>query len=894
MKKTIVTIFTLFLFVFGNAQSPLEKRIDFSVNRIPIKNALRQLSIESKINIAYSSDFFNRKKRISINVKNETVKKILTQILENSNVKYQVIDEQIVVTSTKPKEKKRYTISGYVEDETSGERLISVTIYSPNHQEGTTTNEYGFYSITLPEGEMELRIRYIGCEEVIQKIKLTQDQHASIKLKPSATLSEVVIIGNANIEIAEPLFDTNNESISKIGQMPTLGRGNDLIKQINFLPGVETGVDGLGGMFVRGGNIDQNLTMMDGVSIYNPSHLLGLFSVYNSDAIKSTKLYKGDFPARYGGRISSVLDVRTKDGNTQKFSGEINPGFLSSRLTLEGPIVKDKIGFFATSRFSHLKGLFNVANGVAGEEQETPLNLQFYDVNLKMHYSISGKDKIFLSFYAGQDIFTLNDKNEAKWNLTNPPNPPLIKIDSSFQETKVNWGNSIFSLRWNHLHSNKLFSNTTLTYGKFNFNLANLQYFKEWQNDTLTNYDIDFLGYENYIEDSGLKIDFDYIPSSKHYFRFGIGIVGHQFSSGNTDININIEDLELPPDDPKFGEYVEAFPRDNFYSSFELNAYAEDEIKFSEDLRANFGLRLSLFGNESANWYASIEPRLKMIYALSNRWSANASISRTSQSLHLLTNTGLGLPIDVWIPSLEEIRPQTAWQETIGMRYKTSKDFTFKMEAYHKKMNHLIYLQKSIFQFENLTLSDSTFIKGTGKSFGLEFSLEKEFKKAAFFSYYTLSKTERNFPLINLGKSFPFQYDRKHSLKIAGLWKATKKMNLSLAWTYFSGTPRIYSEIFESVSNAEPIQEDFFPPGEYNKKRTPPYHRLDAKVDFTFRKKYGTHRLGFSIYNLYFRSNVTFYERVKVYDDQGVLIGYEDEPTSIAPLIPSLNYSFKF
>jgi outer membrane receptor for ferrienterochelin and colicin len=809
-------------------------------------------------------------------------------------VRYEAIDEQIVITSTKPKEKKRYTISGYVEDETSGERLISVTVYSPEHQEGTTTNEYGFYSITLPEGETEIRVRYIGCEEVRKKLKLTKDQHTSIKLKPSATLSEVVILGNPNVGEAEPLFDTSSGSIAKIGKMPVLGRGDDLIKQINFLPGVETGVDGLGGMFVRGGNIDQNLTLMDGVSIYNPSHLLGLFSVYNSTAIKSTKLYKGDFPARYGGRVSSVLDVRTKDGNTQKFSGEINPGILSSRLTLEGPIVKDKIGFFATSRFSHIKGLLNLGNDIAGEEGDFPANLQFYDVNLKLHYSISNKDKVFLSFYAGQDIFKLDDETQRIRTRTFSLDSMVFTLDSLFQETKLNWGNSIFSLRWNHLHNNKLFSNTTITYSRFNFNVADLNYTKETSNDTLIKFDISFLEFENYVEDLGVKVDLSYIPSSRHYFRFGLGMIGRSFSSGNTDEYIDVEDLELPPDDPNLTEYVESNETENEYSSFDLNAYVEDEIKISESLSANVGVRLSLFGNDSGNFYASIEPRIKANYMLSNRWSVNASINRTSQSLHLLTNTGLGLPIDIWIPSLKEIRPQTAWQQTIALEYKSPKDFKFKVEGFHKTMKRLIFLQESIFQFENLSLSDSTFITGSGKAYGLEFTLEKEFKKVAFYSYYTLSKSERLFPSFNLGNSFPFQYDRKHSLKLAGLWRATKKMNLGVGWTYFSGTPRIYSEIFQSLTDNEPLAEEPFDLGEFNQKRTPPYHRLDMKLDFTFRKKYGTHRLGLSIYNLYFRSNVTFYERNREEDSQGNFIGYSEEPISFAPIIPSFNYSFQF
>ncbi len=894
MKKTIITILTLFLFFSLKAQSPLEKRIDFSVDQVPVKNALRQLSLESKINIAYSSDFFDRKKRVSIDVKNETVGNILAQVLEDSNVRFEAIDEQIVVTSTEPEEKKRYTISGYIEDETSGERLISVTIYSPDHQEGTTTNEYGFYSITLPEGETELRIRYIGCEEVRKKMNLTKDQHTSIKLKPSATLSEVVIIGNPNIGEAEPLFDTSSKSISKIGKMPVLGRGDDLIKQINFLPGVETGVDGLGGMFVRGGNIDQNLTLMDGVSIYNPSHLLGLFSVYNSNAVKSTKLYKGDFPARYGGRISSVLDVRTKDGNTQQISGEINPGFLSSRLTLEGPIVKDKIGFFATSRFSHLGGLINLANNIAGEDEEVPASLQFYDVNLKLHYSISKKDKVFLSFYAGQDIFKIENEFGGIRTAMFGVDSLVISIDSTFQESKLNWGNSIFSLRWNHLYNNKLFSNTTVTYSRFNFNAADLQYSKEILNDTLFQFDISFLEFENYIEDVGVKIDLDYIPSSRHYFRFGVGMIGRSFSSGNTDEYTDVEDLELPPDDPDFTEYVEANPPENQYSSFDLNVYAEDEIKISESFHANVGVRLSVFGNDSGNFFASIEPRIKANYVFSNRWSANASINRTSQSIHLLTNTGLGLPIDIWVPSLEEIRPQTAWQKTLALEYKSPKDFRFKVEGFHKTMKRLIFLQESIFQFENLSLSDSTFITGTGKSYGLEFTLEKEFKKMAFYSYYTLSRSERLFPSFNLGNSFPFQYDRLHSLKLAGLWRATKKMSLSLGWTYFSGTPRIYSEIFQSLTDDLPFTEEPFDPGEFNGKRTPAYHRMDAKIDFTFSKKYGTHHLGFSIYNLYFRSNVTLYERVPERDSQGNFVRYVDDPISFAPLIPSLNYSYRF
>ena len=898
MKKSIITILFTLTFLFLNAQSPLERRIDFSVVQMPVKDALRQLSLASQINIAFSSDFFDKRKKVSIEVQDEPVEKILNHILKNTPTQYKLQNRQVIVTTTEPKEPQYFTISGYVSEESSGERLIAVTIYSAAHREGTTTNQYGFYSLTLPEGASEISYRYLGCEEVKEKITLKKDARKSITLKPSLSLSEVIVVEKKMQKPVERINEEYHESIEQLKKMPVLGRGNDLMKQLNFLPGVESGVAGLGGTFIRGGNVDQNLTLMDGVNIYNPNHLLGLFSVYNYSAVKSTKLYKGDFPARYGGRLASVLDVRTKDGNLKKFSGEIAPGFLNTQVSLEGPIVKNKLGFFATGRFSQLGVISKIIADVGGEE--API-LRFYDFNIKLHYVISERDKVYLGFYKGQDIIKFKYNDGSSYSF---PSDSGIGRDTSistdFFNMKVNWGNRILSLRWNHLHNDQLFSNTTFTYSRFNFNLASLSDYVTYQNDSLTYFSNTFLETENNITDFGIKTDFEFIPSPKHYFRFGGAITSHGFGSGNT----NLEDFYHPDSivaRPTLKELVRRYGLENELAALDVAAYAEDEIKLTESLKVNVGLRFSLFGSSENRWYAAAEPRLKIRYNLSKTWSTSASLTRANQFLHLLTIRGLALPFDIWVPSLEEIRPQQSWQETIGLQYHQPQKFKFKVEGFYKKMNSILFLKSSVFDFEDLSLSDSTFVTGSGRAYGLEISLEKTFKKLYAFSYYTWSKSERTFEEFNLGQTFPFQYDRRHSLKLGFLWNINKKIDLSFAWTYSSGAPRLYTDLLEPEDDY--IPKEFLPEnnGKYNESRTPEYQRLDAKINWTFIKKRGTHRFAISVYNVLNNPHTIIYEREPKLDGNGEIVGVLETPVGINGgsisynfFLPSFNYSFKF
>jgi len=883
MKKTIITLLIIFSFVWVNAQSPLDKRVDFSIENAKVKEALRQLSLETDVSIAYSSNFFDRKKRVSIDVKNERIENILIQILKGQEVNYKAKDNQIIITLARPKPKRKFTISGFVEDEKTGERLIAVTVYCIINGIGTTTNEYGFYSLTLPEGKSELVFRYVGCGEVRKTIDLTKSIQKSISLESSSTLSEVVVLSGNNQSLIEKIHNDHSATLEKLKQMPVLGRGDDLIKQLNFLPGVETGVEGLGGFFIRGGNIDQNLTLMDGVNIYNPSHLLGLFSVFNTDAIKSSKLYKGDFPARFGGRISSVLDVRTKDGNIKKYSGIINPGFLSSRMNLEGPLWKNKIGFFTNYRSSEIGILRTVSKNIQNNNLDIPA-LTFFDFNLKLHFKFSPKDKLHLSIYAGQDrVRTSNTFNISR---TVQDTISTVLRDSVNQESRVDWGNSIFALRWNHLFSDKLFSNTTITFSRFSFDLNALETTRIFEDDEFTRFEFGFQEYKNQTIDVGLKFDFDYIPSPKHYIRFGGGILIHGFGRNNEDDTIVLDEVEgLPEEDPTIEELTQPDFYEDERGAIDFHAYLEDEIKFSKRLKANLGLRVSAFFNDEENGFSALEPRINANYLLSKNWLLKGALTRNFQTIHLLTNTGLGLPIDIWVPSVEEIEPQTSWQKSLAIQFKNDNSLRFMIEGYHKKMNNMIFLRKSIFQFESLSLSDSTFIQGEGTAYGLEFSLEKDWKKVFAFAYYTLSKSDRFFEGFNQNNSFPFQYDRRHSVKIGMNWKATKRMDFGATWTLHSGTPRIYEELFSEIEDL-PSPETFFPLGQYNQLRTPSYHRLDLKFNWKFQKKYGLHRLGASLYNAYFQPNVTYYERIDA---------SSNDPISIVPIaIPSVNYSFRF
>ena len=875
MKTIITTTIFIFIFFFANGQSPLQKRINFSVRKIPIKNALQKLSYTSEINIAFSSNFFDKRNRVSLQAKNETLEYILQRLLDGTNVIFKESGNQIVLLKPKTIKIPFFTISGYLEDKASGERLIGAQIYAPKYKKGTTSNEYGFYSLTLPKGITKIIFNYLGAKEITESVDLTRNLRKDFSLETSVKLSEIVVSSKQfSLSLtADELPKNNAKILEELKEMPA----NDPVQQTALLAGVENGTDRFGGFYVRGGNQDQNLMLMDGVPVYNTSHMAGLFSIYNSNTIRNAKLYKGGIPARYGGRLSSVYDVRTKDGNKKYFEGEIATNILSSSFSFQGPIKKDESSFFISGRRTLVDYFIQGLVKIDGDELDDDLfGIRFYDINAKFNYKISSKDRLHVSFYSGDDAITVSTFSEQ-----------LIEGDY-FSDTLIlnaKWGNQILALRWNRLYDHKLFSNTTFTYSNYNFGV-NLLETNELINiitDEFIEGEFEFGEMRTKVREIGIKMDFDYVHSPKHYFRFGSSALIYGFKQNTINL---LEDYTINLD-PDIEELSELNNLGKTYSTLELSAYIEDDIKWSERFKTNLGMRLSCY-NPDENISVFLEPRLIGQYTFNKNLLANISYTRNTQYLHLLT-TGISLPVDVWLPSVNELEPQIGQQSTLGLFYETKNNFNASIEGFYKKMKNVIENRGPFFEEEtsSFILSDSTFTVGKGKSYGVEFSMNKKFNKLFTFFNYTLSKTERQFDDLNLGKPFPFLYDRKHSVKVGFNWQVTKKMNLASSWTFHTGTPKaILNQLLQfSQDNVEL----FNPIDNYNAVRTPYFHRLDTSVRFVFPRKHTTHVLKLGAFNIYNQRNHIFYTIETPDNEAPDLV-----PNHFISFFPQLTYTVKF
>ena len=876
MKTIITTILSIFIFSFANGQSPLQKRLDFSVKRTPLKNALQKLSLASEINIAFSSNFFNKKNRVSINAKNETLEYILQRLLNGVNVTFMESGNQIVLLKKKRIRLPNFTISGYLEDKESGERLIGAHIYASEHGKGTTSNEYGFYSLTLPKGRTPIKFSYLGAKEVVEYIDIVTNLRKDFSLEISIKLSEVVVRSSKFhvASTADDLPKNNSKVLEEFKNMPA----NDPVQQTSSLAGVETGTDRFGGFYVRGGNQDQNLMLMDGVPVYNTSHMAGLFSIYNSNTIRNAKLYKGGIPARYGGRLSSVYDVRTKDGNNKYFEGEFSTNILSSSFTFQGPIKKDVSSFFISGRRTLVDYFIQALVSIDGDGLDNDLfGIRFYDINAKFNYKLSSKDKLYISYYSGDDAITVSSNSQNIFEAEGLSNSDTLRLNAK-------WGNQILALRWNHLYDHKLFSNTTLTYSNYEFGINLLENI-----DSVNNITNEFLGGEyefgeikTKVREIGIKMDFDYVHSPKHYFRFGSNVLIYGFKQNTIDL-FEKYDFDIAPNIIELSNLNDTTKA---YSTLELSTYIEDDIKWSDKLKTNLGMRISCY-NPDGKVSVFLEPRFIGQYTFNNNLIANISYTRNTQYLHLLT-TGISLPVDVWLPSVNELKPQRGQQATLGLFYETKNNFNASVEGFYKKMKNVIENRGKFFEKEtsSFILSDSTFAIGKGTSYGIEFSMDKKFNKLFTFFNYTLSKTERQFDHINQGKPFPFLYDRRHSIKVGFNWQVTRKMNLASSWTFHTGTPRaILNQLLQFDQNNISL---FNPNDNYNAVRTPYFHRLDTSIRFVFPRKYTTHLLKFGAFNIYNQKNHIFYN---IENSNGTPWL---RPNHFISFFPQLTYTVKF
>jgi len=878
MRKLLFLFLNILLLQISFAQSVLEMRTDFQVENVSIPEALKRLGKETKTDIAFSNRFFKNNIKITYKAENKAISNILTELLRKTNIDFKTLETQIILFRKTIITLQNFTISGYIEDSENGERLISAAVYAESGI-GTFSNEYGFYSLTLAEGTSELTYRYLGYASVSKEINLNGNQKIDVALSPSLTLAEIVVTPNLNQDLLPPSPDTEI-NIDLVESSPELGGEPDLMRMIHQLPGVESGADGLGGLFVRGGSADQNLILLDGVSVYNPSHLLGLFSIFNTSAIRKANFIKGNFPARYGGRISSVLDIRTREGNQKEWSTEIGLGLISGKATVEGPLFKKKGAIFFAGRTTHsdfFLGPISQKAFFSGDVGSS--KYKFYDLNSKINLSISQKDRLYWSFYFGKDIFygeSFEEFDDDDWYY------------SENFESEFDWGNIINSFRWNHQFNHKLFLNSTLTFSRFTSNNFQLLEVEEEDEEDITIRSFFYSEYNSEMKDYSLLFDFDFHPSSVHQIRFGCGYTNHFFQPGAVFFDSREDEYFEGEDSLTIDDFSEFYDAPELRAN-EFFAYFENEYKPNPSWQFNFGLRTSAFYQDEQLYFFP-EPRLEANYKLTRKLNIHASVGRMVQYLHLLSPTGLSLPNDVWVPSTDEIPPQDSWQGEVGLNYSSDDNFKMSFEAYYKNMDNLLGYEAvdSSFSFETESELEAETYPGQGWSYGFEYFISKKFGNTGGQLGYTISWSNRHFEDLNLGYEFAFEFDRRHSIKLFLFHKINEHLTLSSIWIYGSANPRL------QISNDEiiygPRLVDNSGSGEKNSIRSEKYHRLDLGLNWHFGRPKVQHKVKFSIYNLYNHKNVAFHRLA--YDD-GKQSPYF-EPVNMLPFLPSVSYILKF
>ncbi len=786
----------------------------------------------------------------------------------------------------------RITVSGFVTDAGSGERMIDATVYERASFAGTTTNSYGFYSLPLQEGKAELIVSYLGYSPDTLVVQLSRDTviNFSLVISSSEIAAVTVTASGRRAKIESTQMSMIDVPVEKFLKLPVIFGEADVLKVIQLLPGVQSGTEGSTGIYVRGGGPDQNLFLLDGVPVYNANHLFGFMSVFNPDAVKSVQLYKGGFPARFGERLSSVVDIRMKEGNEKEFHGNVAVGVISSKLSLEGPIIKDRTSFVISGRRTYYDVLAQpfIMKFNKNQDDKTNAGYYFYDLNAKINHKFSEKSRLYLSSYLGRDRAYM--RNTYRTNFEGESGERFEYKDGF----GLGWGNFITALRWNYLISNKLFSNTTLTYSKYDFDVTIESSVEELNSKSKG---VDYFKYFSGIEDVGAKIDFDYYLSPKHSVKFGTGYTFHHFKPGVTTFRfasgiIGDTGLDTVVGDMKVraGEFI---------------MYAEDNIDLTPKLKMNAGVRLSLFNVQDTSYFV-FQPRLSLRFMATEDLSFKLSYSKMGQFVHLLTTSAISLPTDLWLPVTRRYEPPVSHQVALGSGFLIPGDLEVTVEAFYKTMDNLIEYKEGAFFGGTGAGWESKVEKGRGWAYGSEFMVEKNYGKLTGWIGYTLSWTQRKFENLNYGNTFPAKYDRRHDVSLALTYKFSDRVDAGLVWVYGTGNAATLGasqypggNLFANDSWYDMIT-DF--PGR-NNYRLPSYHRLDLGVNLHKQKKHGVRTWSFSVYNAYNRLNPFFVywsERSVVEpdpDNPGDMIYYskpELRKVTVFPIIPSVSYSFKF
>lgn len=871
--------FLLMLFLTGIGLTSFsqtgQKKISIAIENKSLDFFLKELSKKADIHFSYSAKLKGLDSKITYKAIDKKVDEILYEVLKPLGIDYQYVEKQIVLFRTQniPKEKeKKVTINGSVKDKQNGENIIGANIYTSDFRSGTTTNEYGFYSLTLPPGKHEVLYSFIGFERQDIALNLIADTSINIELKElSWQIPEIVVKAEEENPIQRDQLGRMKFNPRTLTSLPTFAGDFDIIKSLNTVPGISNYGDGSTMFYVRGGNSDENLVMIDDAPVFNPTHLFGFFSALAPDAIKNVEIYKGDFPARFGNRLSSVIDIRSKDGNMRQFGFGGNLGPFTSNLSLEGPVVKDKMSYFISARRSNINWL----SELAGIDEVFDFN--FYDIHTKLNYQLNNSNRFYLTLYKGQDDYS--------------------RIGNDRVAFGISWDNALATLRWNHIVSKRIFINTTLLFSEYNYYM----YINRKTNDY----------WVSSIENKGIKSDLTYFIDPNNTLRFGFSLENYFSEPGN----IHFSDDEVQKSAPVVPSY----------NSLETVLYTSHHIQISEKFSARYGLRISSwqdYGPTKIYFYdeyyrythfeevtdkdvyktfINTEPRVNFTYLLGKSASLKASYTKAVQYLQLLSNTSSPFTsLEVWVPSGPNIKPRKADQFSFGYFQKLSKkNLFFSAEAYYKGFkNEIDYKDHAELLLNPLIEGELRF--GKAWSYGIEFLLRKDYGKLNGWISYTWSRAFKKINGINNDETYPAFYDRPNNFNICLAWKPNFRWSFAANYFFISGGA-ITTPIGFYYSNG--YQVPIY--GEKNNDRLPDYERLDLSIELHFGKPENNyqHSLSFTLYNALGHKNPFAVNFNKEVNDEGEFKVptnlYEhaelvSSTLSVSGVVPSINYKFRF
>ncbi|MBB6501338.1 carboxypeptidase-like regulatory domain-containing protein [Pedobacter cryoconitis] len=870
---TFIVILLLILLcvqVQSYAQSPLQKKLSISLKEESLKSALDKISNISGTKFTYNDQVASSKLKVSVNAKDKSLNEILTLLFIDQPFKFSELGKEVYIKYDPSKEKnvmadpaanpaegRKHTLSGTVSSSTTGETFIAATIRVAGTRQAVISNEYGFYSLTLPTGKYHIEISAVGSRTRTQAIELNKNLTLNIALDDNANELETVNITSSTTrrEIDNPQMGVERLSVSETKTIPVILGERDIIKTLQLLPGIKSSTEGTSGFFVRGGSADQNMILLDEAPVYNATHLLGFFSTFNSDAIKNVTLYKSGMPAQYGGRLSSVMDVKMNDGNNQKLAVNGGVGMIAARISVEGPIQKGKSSFLIAARRTFLDPFLKLSS----DSTVRKTKLYFYDLNAKANYVLGDKDRLFISGYLGRDV--LGSKQ-------------LLGLD---------WGNITSTLRWNHVFNSKLFSNTSLIFSNYDYTIK-------------SNEDQNSLSLFSQIRDWNFKEDIQWYANDKNTVTFGVNAIYHTIKPGEVRADGNTgfisQDLQ------------------NRYS-LENAAYISNTWKANDVFSLTYGLRLSAFSilgkgdyyqvnnagvvtgttsyksGEIVKTYFNLEPRIAAALQTNESTSFKASYVRNTQNLHLISNTGASSPTDRWLASTNIIKPEISDQVSLGYYKNLGQNaYEFTSEIYYKTLQNQVDYRDGADIYTNKPI-ETQLLYGKGRAYGIELLIKKKTGKLTGWVGYTLSKSERQVDGINNNQWYNTRQDRTHDISVVGMYALNEKWSLSANWVFSTGNAVTFPNAKYKL-----LGENYFYFSERNADRMPAYHRLDLGATRKLKqtKKFSS-ELSFSLYNAYGRSNaysIEFKDNVNNPNQTDAV------KTTLFRFIPSISYDFKF